>query len=104
MPVCTTSLSGYTKKFVNSQLCKALCTGDYDSSCYWSVEMHISGWIDTWWTCIVHFCALNIHISNPKIGKFLYKIITDYISIKLRLSGRVAFVIFELEKIRWIII
>ena len=56
-----------------------MCIRDsYDSSCFWSVEMHISGWIDHWWVAITNYCALNIHLCNPKIGKFLYKICTDY--------------------------
>lgn len=72
------SLSGYTKKLAISQLGQSLCKGDYDSSCYWSVEMHISGWINDWWIAIVNYCAINIHLTNPKIGKFLYKISQDY--------------------------
>ena len=72
------SLSGYTKIYTINQLSKSFSKGDYDSSCFWSVEMHISGWIDHWWVAITNYCALNIHLCNPKIGKFLYKICTDY--------------------------
>ena len=38
------SLSGYTKIYTINQLSKSFSKGDYDSSCFWSVEMHI--WMD----------------------------------------------------------
>ena len=36
------SLSGYTKIYTLNQLAKSFSKGDYDSACFWSVEMHIS--------------------------------------------------------------
>ena len=67
------SISGYTQKYLLSQLTKSLSRGDYQSASLWSVEMHISGWIVKWWIGIVSYCANYIHISNPKISKFLWK-------------------------------
>ena len=72
------SISGYTQKFLLSQLTKALSKGDYKTSSMWAVEMHISGWIVKWWIGIVSYCSKYIHISNPKISKFLWKISNDY--------------------------
>lgn len=72
------SISGYTKIYNINQLSKSFSKGDYDSACFWSVEMHMSGWIDHWWVAVTNYCALNIHLCNPKIGKFLYKICSDY--------------------------
>ena len=40
------SLSGYTKIYTINQLSKSFSKGDYDSSCFWSVEMRISIWMD----------------------------------------------------------
>ena len=82
MTTKTISLSGYSKTLAINQLSKSLNKGDYDSSCYWSVEMHISGWIGDWWLAILNYSALNIHTKNPKIGKFLYKISNDYPGIR----------------------
>ena len=73
-----TSVSGYTQKFLLSQLTKSLSKGDYQAASIWSVEMHISGWIIKWWIGIISYCANYIHISNPKISKFLCKISKDY--------------------------
>ena len=78
MSLKTKSLLGYSNRFLVSQLTKSLCTGDYESSCYWSVEMHSSGWLEYWYTTILSFCATYIHTSNPKIAKFLYKVSLDY--------------------------
>ena len=72
------SISGYTQKYLLSQLTKSLSRGDYQSASLWSVEMHISGWIVKWWIGIVSYCANYIHISNPKISKFLWKMSMDY--------------------------
>lgn len=72
------SFSGYSQRFIISQLSKSLCKGDYDSSCFWSVEMHISGWIEQWWCSIVLFCSTQINVSNPKISIFLWKIVNDF--------------------------
>lgn len=49
-----------------------------DKACVWSIEMHIHNLIHEWWQLIVSFVAKNIHISNPKIGKFLANIIHEY--------------------------
>ena len=76
------SLSGYSHRSITSQLVKSLCKGDYESACYWSAEMHVSGWIQQWWLSILSFSASNIHVSNPKLSKFLWKISMDYPGIK----------------------
>lgn len=79
--VAPKSFSGYSQRTIISKLAKSLCQGDYDSSCYWSVEMHISNWLEQWWVAIVSFCATHINISNPKISKFLHQISIDQPSI-----------------------
>ena len=75
--VAQKSFSGYSQRIIISKLAKSLCERDYDSSCYWSVEMHISNWLEQWWIAIVTFCATHINISNPKIAKFLHQISID---------------------------
>tara|TARA_Y100000389_G_scaffold125559_1_gene122932 strand:- start:14393 stop:15313 length:921 start_codon:yes stop_codon:yes gene_type:complete len=72
------SISGKDQKYILLQLTKSLRKDDFQSACLWSVEMHISGWIQKWWLCVVSYCANYIHVSNPKIGKFLWKIYNDY--------------------------
>ena len=76
------SLLGYSQKYLISQLTKSLCKGDYEASCYWSANMHVSGWIQQWWIAVISFCATYIHISNPKLPKLLWTISTDYPDIK----------------------
>jgi hypothetical protein len=72
------SYSGFTKSVILTQMTKAFCEQDYDSACYWSVEMHCSGYLATWWSNICFFCAQNIHLRNPKISKFLVSIVHEY--------------------------
>ena len=76
------SLLGYSQKYLISQLTKSLCKGDYEASCYWSANMHVSGWIQQWWIAILAFSATYIHISNPKLPKLLWTISRDYPDIK----------------------
>jgi hypothetical protein len=71
------SFSGYSQRIAISKLSKSLCKGDYDSSCFWSAEMHLSSWLEQWWLAISLFCASNINVSNPKISKFLHQISVD---------------------------
>jgi hypothetical protein len=76
------SFSGYTQRVVVTNLTKALCKGDFDNSCMWSIEMHISGWIETWWYEIVFFAATYFNCNNPKISIFLWDIINDYPGVR----------------------
>ena len=71
------SISGYNQSNIITQLTKALSKNDYQSACLWSVEMHISGWIQKWWLTIISYSSNFIYISNPKISKFLWKIYTE---------------------------
>ena len=72
------SISGHKKSYVISQLSKAFNDRNYELACYYSVQMHVSNWLSDWWHIVVCFAAKNINVNNPKIGKFLYCIVSEY--------------------------
>tara|TARA_Y100000389_G_scaffold28813_1_gene24582 strand:- start:1230 stop:2180 length:951 start_codon:yes stop_codon:yes gene_type:complete len=76
------SFSGLTQRVVITNLTKCLEKGDFEKACQWSIEMHISGWINKWWNEMVFFCATHFNCNNPKMSIFLLKIVNDYPGIR----------------------
>tara|TARA_Y100000389_G_scaffold29265_1_gene24938 strand:+ start:8747 stop:9664 length:918 start_codon:yes stop_codon:yes gene_type:complete len=81
------SISGHPKNTVIAQLCKSFTDRNYELACYYSVQMHCSNWMTDWWNSIIVYAAKNMSITNPKIGKFLYTIQSEYPSLKGNVRG-----------------
>ena len=66
-----TSFSNYTKQGVFAEYEKCCKKGDFESACFWVMEIYLSGWYETWKLKAIIFGSKYIHIENPSIPEAL---------------------------------
>lgn len=87
----THTFGGYKRNQVLAQWKKALTTGTLDKAVYWTVELDISGLIDTLWTNCIKYLSQSIGIKNPCLPHYLWKRYHFYIESKKRCDEMMLF-------------
>ena len=87
----THTFGGYKKNQVLSQWKKAIENGTIDKAIYWTVELDISGVLDTLWTHIIKYMSTHIGVKNPKLPYYLWKRYSYYLESKKRCDNILLF-------------
>ena len=74
------SFSNYKKTDLFSILERSIIERQLEAACHWTVEIHCSGWIDTFWEKILVFASRRISTKNPNLPEFMLNKYTNYYS------------------------
>lgn len=66
------SFNGYKKTSVFTELNNCLLDNRLENVCFWTAEIHCSGYLDLLWEKIIIFSSKHININNPLLPKYLY--------------------------------
>ena len=65
------TFSGYAKTDVISEMFKNIKEENIEKSCYWGLQLLLSGPINSIWDKMITWAAQNININNPKLPLFI---------------------------------
>ncbi len=74
----STTLCGYKKTDVKSELIKSINGSDVEPACYWSAELVCSGFYSDLWDIIISVFTKHIHVGNPALTLYLEKRMTNF--------------------------
>lgn len=77
----TYTFSNYPKKEVYSEFTKSIKNNNIESSCYWGVELHCSGYLDELWEKLILISSQYINVSIPKIPSYIFNRYQDYLDL-----------------------
>ena len=61
------SFSKYNKASVFAEYEKCCKKGDFESACFWMMEIYLSDWFQSWKLKSIIFASKFIHVENPNI-------------------------------------
>ena len=67
------TFSGYKKNSVFTELNNCLLDNRIENVCYWTAEIHCSGFTNLLWEKIIVFASKYININNPLLPKYLFQ-------------------------------
>ena len=75
----TNTFSNYLKKEVFNEFIKSIKSNNIESSCYWGVELHCSGYLDEMWEKLIVLSSLIINTAVPKITCYIFNRYKSYL-------------------------